>query len=98
MFRPDVKRPEIVVHYDPSQAMALPLVKGLLAEHVMKGVSRAAFDPETGKKLVEDLRGQRGASADLASLFDSIERLQARGAAAGSASKAAGQGVTMPFD
>ncbi len=98
MFRPDAKRPEIVVHYDPSQAMALPLVKGLLAEHVVKGVSRAAFDPETGRKLVADLRGQPGVSADLASLFDSIERLQARGAPAGGASKAAGQGITMPFD
>lgn len=43
MFRPGAKKPEIVVHYDPSQAVALALVRGLLTEHVMAGVSRAAF-------------------------------------------------------
>src|SRR6476661_5389179 len=43
MFRTRAKKPEILVRYDPSQAMALPLVKGLLAEHVMGVVGRAAF-------------------------------------------------------
>jgi ABC-2 type transport system permease protein len=42
MFSPSSKKPEIVVHFDPSQAMTLALVKGLLAEHVMKAVGRAA--------------------------------------------------------
>ena len=39
MFRPGAKKPEVTVLYDPSQAMALALVKGLLAEHVMKQLS-----------------------------------------------------------
>jgi ABC-2 type transport system permease protein len=78
MFRPGAKKPEIVVHYDPSQAMALPLVKGLLAEHVMTGVSRAAFAPESGRKLIEGLRAESGVNADLATLSTSIERLQAQ--------------------
>ncbi len=43
LFRPGAKKPEIVVHYDPSQATALPLVRGLLAEHVMSGVGQAVF-------------------------------------------------------
>src|SRR6185503_4864108 len=42
MLRPGAK-PEIAIHVDPSQAMALALVKGLLAQHVMKEVSRTAF-------------------------------------------------------
>ena len=42
MFQPGAEKPEIVVHYDPSQAMALAIVKGLLTEHVMRGVSTAA--------------------------------------------------------
>ena len=43
-FSRGTAKPEIAVQYDPSQAMALPLVKGLLAEHVMKGIGRAAFE------------------------------------------------------
>ena len=41
MFQPGAAKPEIVVHYDPSQAMALSMVKGLVTEHVMRGISRA---------------------------------------------------------
>ena len=33
-------KPEIVLNYDPSQAMVLPLVRGLLAQHVMENVSQ----------------------------------------------------------
>jgi len=43
LFVPNAKKPGIVVHYDPSQAIALQMVKGLLAEHVMKGVTSAAM-------------------------------------------------------
>ena len=33
-------RPEIVLNYDPSQNMVLPMVRGLLAQHVMENVSQ----------------------------------------------------------
>jgi len=105
LFSSRTAKPEIVVHYDPSQAMALPLVKGLLTEHVMKGVSRAAFNADTGLKTIRDVRGdvERSAMApderrDLLSLFDSIERLQTR--EGGNVKKAAafgGEGMSMPF-
>jgi ABC-2 type transport system permease protein len=36
-------RPEIALHYDPSQAMALPVVKGLLAQHLMAQVGQAGL-------------------------------------------------------
>lgn len=39
MFQPSARKPEVVVHYDPSQTFALALVRGLLAEHVMRSVS-----------------------------------------------------------
>jgi len=48
MLRPGAKRPEITVLYDPSQAMALALVKGLLAEHVVKQVGRASSEGAPG--------------------------------------------------
>ena len=84
MFRPRAKKPEIEVLYDPSQAMALALVKGLLAEHVMKQVSRAAFSPDMGSKTLASIRGDVEKSAglderqrrDLLGLFESIEKIQ----------------------
>src|SRR5437764_1233302 len=93
MFRPNAKKPEIAVLYDPSQAMALALVKGLLAEHVMKQVSRAAFSPETGRKTIASIRGDVEKSSsvderqrrDLLSLFDSIDKLQSNTSATASA-------------
>src|SRR6185369_11453404 len=90
MFTPKVKKPEIVVHYDPSQSFALQLVKGLLAEHVMKSVSRAAFSFDSGSKTIADIRGEvkaapdlnEGERRDLLALFDSIERMQSHQKAA----------------
>jgi ABC-2 type transport system permease protein len=86
LFRPKAAKPEVVVHYDPSQAMALPLVKGLLAEHVMAAVGRAAFSGTSSPRLVADARAEiaasrsmePAASRDLLALLDSVERLQVR--------------------
>jgi ABC-2 type transport system permease protein len=36
-------KPQIVLNYDPSQSMVLPLVRGLLAQHVMENVSRSVL-------------------------------------------------------
>ena len=36
------RKPEVVLHYDPSQATVLPLVRGLLAQHVMSAMARSA--------------------------------------------------------
>ena len=105
LFRPNARKPEIAVLYDPSQGIALPLVKGLLTEHVMQQVSRAAFDPATGQKAIASLRKDIEQSADLGetrrrdllALFDSVQRVQAANAGAGTANAAASQGLTMPF-
>ncbi len=40
-------KPQIVLNYDPSQSMVLPLVRGLLTQHVMQVVSQAAFGGAT---------------------------------------------------
>jgi ABC-2 type transport system permease protein len=99
-------KPEVVVYYDPTQAMVLPLVKGLLAEHVMQPVSQSAFS--SGSPVVRDLRAQLRQAADLpderrlalVSMFDSIARVQAlpapaSAAAAGAANPAGG--LAIPF-
>ncbi len=105
LFRPNARKPEIAVLYDPSQGIALPLVKGLLTEHVMRQVSRAAFDPAMGQRTMASLRADidKGADLDearrrnLLALFDSVERLQAGNPGTGRTDAAAIQGLSMPF-
>jgi ABC-2 type transport system permease protein len=106
MFQTGVKKPEIAVHYDPSQAVTLSLVKGLLTEHVMKAVSNAAFAPETGLPLIAGMRDDVKKSdqldaarrRDLLELFDSIERVHKGGTPVGGAAKGGTlQGFSMPF-
>ena len=92
-------RPEITVAYDPSQSMVLPMVRGLLAQHVMAQLGQHLFSAQ-GPGLA-DLRQRALASrnlspaqhAALAGIFDNVERLDAATpaavASAASASSAA---------
>ena len=103
-------KPEIVLNYDPSQSMVLPLVRGLLAQHVMENVSQSVISGAS--PLLKDLRDQvtqnKQLSAerrdDLIALFDSVARVQSSAvpgaaAASGVASAAASNGPTfsVPF-
>ena len=82
------ERPEIVIVYDPSQSIALPLVRGLLAQHVMQTVAQSAFSGST--PLIGDLRKQvtdnagmpAGQRDELVAMFDSVARVQDRAASA----------------
>jgi len=87
--------------------MTLAMVKGLLVQHVMQGVSKAAFSPEAGQKVFADIRAEverstkldAGERKDLLALFDSVGRLQSRGAQPGKDGKApAMEGFSMPFE
>ena len=103
-------KPEIVLHYDPSQSTVLPLVRGLLAQHVMEVVSQSVFSGST--TLLTDLRGQVAANSalpaerrqELTDMFDSIARVQVRNAAPqggasapGALSPSAGPSFSVPF-
>ena len=100
-------KPQIVLTYDPSQAMVLPLVRGLLAQHVMENVGQAMLAPAS--PVLKDLREQVDASprlpaerrAELGAMFDSIARVQQRAAsepqaASGAAANRPG-GFSVPF-
>jgi ABC-2 type transport system permease protein len=90
-------KPEIVLNYDPSQSMVLPLVRGLLAQHVMENVAQSMVS--SASPLVQDIRDQVSKNTQLpaerrdefVAMFDSIARVQDRAAssAAGAASGAA---------
>jgi ABC-2 type transport system permease protein len=93
-------KPEIVLQHDPSQSMVLPLVRGLLAQHVMEQVSQAAFSgtgPLT-QTMRNDVLGNATMPAEqkseLLSMFDSIARVQSRAVVAPVAASSASQPVT----
>ena len=97
-------KPEIQLHYDPSQASALAVVRGMLAQTLMQEVSRSTFSassPVLGdlKQQVENAQGlEPERRAELARMFDSISAVQKREAAQPQAASApqAG-GLTMPY-
>lgn len=100
-------KPEIVLTVDPSQTMVLPLVRGLLAQHVIEPVSQAAFsaDGSTLRQVRADVQAASGIEADrrseLLTMFDSIARVQQRSASApadAASGPAAGVGgMSIPF-
>ena len=91
LLLPGAIKPEVAIHYDPSQAIAVSLIKGVLAEQVMKVVTQAAFSPATAAPIIAGIREsvqkseQLDASRrrDLLALFDGIERVQQPDAAGG---------------
>lgn len=102
LFRRGAK-PAVTVYYDPSQAMTLAVVRGLLTQHVMEAVSSAAFGGTTGSKLIDDARVEVTQNRNLAdvdkhdllAMFDSVQRLQQR---ASGPSATGALHLEMPFE
>ncbi|CAM3686211.1 ABC transporter permease [Roseateles saccharophilus] len=97
-------KPEIALHYDPSQASALAIVRGLLAQTLMQEVSRATFSANSPvladlKQRIEQDRGlDPERRAELARMFDSIGAVQRREAALpGAASAPQAGGLSLPY-
>lgn len=100
-------KPQIVLNYDPSQSMVLPLVRGLLSQHVMQAVSQAAFSGSGTGAVMNGLREQvqknpqmpAGQRDELMTMFDSIAKVQERAAPAPGAASApaAGPAFSVPF-
>ncbi|MBL8301816.1 MAG: ABC-2 transporter permease [Ideonella sp.] len=96
-------KPVVRLAYDPSQETVLPIVRGLLAQHVSQQVSSAAFGG--GSKGASALRDRTLAGPDLApdmrqelsAMFDSIERVQKRQVAAAGAASAASGAASAPI-
>jgi ABC-2 type transport system permease protein len=102
-------KPEVALRYDPSQAMVLPMVRGLLAQHVMENVSQQVFSGSGGtlqslrEQVLHDNQLPAQRRDELLQMFDSIARVQSTASAAASAASAgasapsAGPGFSVPF-
>lgn len=95
------RKPEIALHYDPSQASALAVVRGLLAQTLMQEVSRATFGSAGLEKMQQQVRRATGLAAgqrdDLLKMFDAIGKVQQADAAASAASAPQAGGLSLPY-
>ena len=103
-------KPEITLHYDPSQGMVLPLVHGLLAQHLMAAAGQSVMGGGTGStdwlaRMRSGLQANPGLPderrRDLQALLDSVAKVQqpptaAAATAATAASGAPAQAASTP--
>ncbi|HEY0588656.1 MAG TPA: ABC transporter permease [Pseudoduganella sp.] len=103
LFEPGSK-PELPVYYDPSQSTVLAMVKGLLTQHVMQGVtgevmgggaSGAKFTDDSLKKL--EASPASGDKEALVGLLGSLKKFQEHEAAKPVKELGGGVGMSVPF-
>ncbi len=98
-------KPTIEIRYDPSQAIELQVVEGLLTQHVMEAVTRSAFSAATGGDVTStaraDVEGSTALSADrkrdLLALLDSVEKVRRDPEPATGAGNGTGAGLQLPY-
>jgi len=92
-------KPEVVLRYDPSQAMALQVVRGMLAQHVMQHVTRAALSAdgpvfaELRERTLQSPGLPEARRRQLGALFDDVARVQGAASASGNG----GFGLAVPY-
>jgi len=97
------EKPRLELLYDPSHAMELAMVRGILTEHVMQAVSKEMFTGPGGQKAIDDtLSGldKTGLPAtQQKTLGDMLKSVQAyyRQTAGGAAAAGRAPGLTMPY-
>jgi ABC-2 type transport system permease protein len=97
------RKPEITLHYDPSQASALAVVRGLLAQTLMQEVSRSTFSRAGLGEMQRQVRDAAGLPAqqreDLTRMFSAIDAVQRHDAAASDvpAASSPSAGLSMPY-
>ena len=101
IFRSGAK-PVITVEYDPSQAMALAVVRGLLTQHAMQALGQSVISGPTSEKLISDARTGIESATDitaaekrnLQSMFESVRRVRSQ---SGNSANAAAPRFELPF-
>lgn len=104
LFQPGSK-PELPLYYDPSQSTVLAMVKGLLTQHVMQGVTGEVMGGASGSKFTEaSLKNLESVPASedkaaLVGLLDGLKKYQQNEAAKAGSDRtvATGGGMTVPF-
>jgi ABC-2 type transport system permease protein len=106
LFRPGDK-PTVLLHFDPSQAMALAMVRGLLTQHVMQAIidSMISLSPagtsgtvldEAKTNVLADTALPEARKHDLLAMLDSIRKVGAAPAPTPAAAEASSPGANAP--
>jgi ABC-2 type transport system permease protein len=95
-------KPPLGVLYDPSHAMELAMVRGVMTEHIMQAVSREMFGGGQGRALIEQTlpQVQRSTMPDdqkrlLLEMLGSVQKFYSQ--TPGRAGAAPARGITMPY-
>jgi ABC-2 type transport system permease protein len=103
LFRPNLARPQIELHFDPSQAMTLALIKGALTQYIMQVVSAASFTVDAQAiahlrdKVTKNDSLDPGLRADLLSMYNSIEQVQRQHNSTGAVDTGTSRGLVIPY-
>jgi ABC-type multidrug transport system permease subunit len=96
-------KPPLGILYDPSHAMELAMVRGVMTEHVMQAVSQEMFSGDQGRVLVEQTlpQVQNSTMPDdqkrlLLDMLGSVQKFYNRTPGPGGASSPA-RGITVPY-
>jgi ABC-2 type transport system permease protein len=98
------EKPPLDVLFDPSRNVEVAMVRGILTEHVMQGVSKEMFGGEQGRTLIAQAlpdieksttmpEEQKRALVDMLKSVNSFYQQPASGAQASGGSR----GITMPY-
>jgi ABC-2 type transport system permease protein len=97
------EKPSLSLFYDPSHAIELAMVRGVMTEHVMTAVSREMFGGAQGRKLIDQTvpQVQSSTMADdqkklLLEMLASVQKFYDR-EPSGTQSNNAPRGITMPY-
>ena len=101
------KKPEISLLYDPSHAMEMGMVQGIMSGAVMQAVSKEMFSGQSGQTMVQESLAQLEKNSEMAptekktlrDLLGSVEKWneqQANEPASGQGAPAGG--LTIPFE
>ena len=101
-FFSNAEKPPLGIVYDPSHAMELAMVRGVMTEHVMQAVSKEMFSGDQGRALVDEAlpRVQSSAMPDdrkrlLVEMLGSVQRFYDQ--PNGRRGANGGRGLTMPY-
>jgi ABC-2 type transport system permease protein len=103
LFRRDIDKPQIDIHYDPSQSTTLEVVKGLLTQYVMQVVSADLFGANSQTLARQRDRIVNAKDLDpkirdnLLSLFKSIDDVQGQYSVPQAGSSPTEPGLAIPF-
>ena len=96
------EKPALGIAYDPSHAMELAMIRGVMTEHVMQAVSQEMFGGDQGRALIEQTLPEVQSSTMpddqkrlLVEMLGSVQKYYNRPARG--AGLTAGRGLTMPY-